>query len=171
MTETSLWKIAVDAPLPEALTYLHAPELPPLQRGQLVNVPLGKRVTKGLVLGPSTAALDPEIKLKAVASLDEEYPALPEHFIKWLEWLANYYIYPIGQVVQLTYPPLERKEKLRKSKRPPVIPDMKADTPPELTPEQRQTVDSIASFDKFSSHLVFGVTGSGKTEVYLHLLE
>lgn len=171
MTDTSLWKIAVDAPLPEALTYLQAPDLPPLQRGQLVNVPLGKRVTKGLVLGPSTAALDPEIKLKAVTSLDEEYPALPEHFIKWLEWLAHYYIHPIGQVVQLTYPPLERKEKLRKSKRPPVIPDMAADTPPELTPEQRQTVDAVAGFDQFSSHLVFGVTGSGKTEVYLHLLE
>ena len=171
MTDQPLWKIAVDAPLPEALTYLHAADLPPLQRGQLVNVPLGKRITKGLVLGPSTATLDPNIKLKPVQSVDEEYPALPEHFIKWLEWLAQYYIHPIGQVMQLSYPPLERKEKLRKSKRPPVIPDMVADTPPELMPEQKKTVDNIAGFDTFSSHLVFGVTGSGKTEVYLRLLE
>lgn len=171
MTDPMLWKIAVDAPLPEALTYLQAPELPPFERGQLVNVPLGNRFTKGLVLGPSTATLDPEIQLKPVQSLDTEYPALPEHFIRWLEWLSNYYIHPIGRVAQLAYPPLQRTQKVRKSSRPPVIPDIAADTPPELTPEQRATFESIASFKKFSSHLAFGVTGSGKTEVYLHLLE
>jgi len=171
MTETPLWKIAVDSPLPEALTYLQPVDLPPLQRGQLVNVPLGKRFTKGLVLGPSTATLAPEIVLKPVQSLDEEFPTLPDHFVKWIEWLANYYIHPVGQVAQLTYPPLERKEKLRKSKRPPVIPNIAADVPPVLSQEQKATIDGISKFDTFSSHLVFGVTGSGKTEVYLHLLE
>jgi primosomal protein N' (replication factor Y) len=110
MTDKPLWKIAVDCPLPEALTYLQGEDMPLLQRGQLVNVPLGTRVTKGMVLGPSTATLNPEIKLKPVRSLDEEYPNLPEHFIKWLEWLANYYMHPIGQVVQLAYPPLEKKK-------------------------------------------------------------
>lgn len=171
MTDPMLWKIAVDAPLPDALTYLQAPELPPFERGQLVNVPLGNRFTKGLVLGPSTVTLDPEIQLKPVQSLDTEYLALPEHFIRWLEWLSNYYIHPIGRVAQLAYPPLQRTQKVRKSSRPPVIPDIAADSPPDLTPEQRTTFESIASFKKFSSHLVFGVTGSGKTEVYLHLLE
>jgi primosomal protein N' (replication factor Y) len=171
MTDKPLWKIAVDCPLPEALTYLQGEDMPLLQRGQLVNVPLGTRVTKGMVLGPSTATLNPEIKLKPVRSLDEEYPNLPEHFIKWLEWLANYYMHPIGQVVQLAYPPLEKKEKLRKSKRPPVIPKMEGETPPVMTEEQHASFESISKFKTFSSHLVFGVTGSGKTEIYLRLLE
>jgi len=171
MTDKPLWKIAVDCPLPEALTYLQAEDMPLLQRGQLVNVPLGTRVTKGMVLGPSTATLNPEIKLKPVRSLDEEYPNLPEHFIKWLEWLANYYMHPIGQVVQLAYPPLEKKIKLRKSKRPPVIPKMEGETPPVMTEEQQTSFESISKFKTFSSHLVFGVTGSGKTEIYLRLLE
>src|SRR3990167_9091105 len=167
MTDQPLWKIAVDAPLPEALTYQQPLDAPLLRRGQLVNVPLGlARVTKGLVLGPSTAILNPEIILKPVRSIDEEFPLLPEHFIKWLEWLAQYYMHPVGHVAFLAYPPLSRKQRTNKSSRPPVIPLMESDVPPEMTHEQQTAFENISKFKSFSSHLVFGVTGSGKTEIY-----
>ena len=43
---------------------------------------------------------------------------------------------------------------------------------PDLIPDQQEAVDSmLASIGKFSCHLLDGVTGSGKTEVYMHLLE
>jgi primosomal protein N' (replication factor Y) len=43
---------------------------------------------------------------------------------------------------------------------------------PELTPDQGEAVGSmLASLKNFSCHLLDGVTGSGKTEVYIHLLE
>ena len=43
---------------------------------------------------------------------------------------------------------------------------------PELVPDQRKAVDSISgSLDRFGCHLLDGVTGSGKTEVYMSLLE
>lgn len=101
--EPQLWKVAVDAPLSEALTYS---SFEPLQRGQLVNVPLGKRKTKGLVLGETTEV--PEFQIKAIDSIDEQYAPLPSNFVKWLEWLASYYVHPVGQVVQSAFPPLKK---------------------------------------------------------------
>lgn len=164
--EPQLWKVAVDAPLSEALTYSYSE---PLQRGQLVNVPLGKRKTKGLVLGPTTEV--PEFQIKAIDSIDEEYAPLPDNFVKWLEWLGSYYVHPVGQVVQSAFPPLKKTDKQRASKRAPVIPQLESDTGHDLTPEQKNAFESIAKFEGFSTHLVFGVTGSGKTEVYLRLLD
>lgn len=166
MSSDQLWRVAVDAPLPEALTYSFSG---PLQRGQLVNVPLGKRQTKGLVLGPQSKI--PDFEIKNIESIDEEYAPLPESFVKWLEWLGQYYIHPIGQVVQSAFPPLRRKEKLRKSNRPPVIPQLESDSALDLTDEQRICFENISKHADFSTHLIFGVTGSGKTEIYLRLLE
>ncbi|MBV2169717.1 MAG: primosomal protein N' [Bdellovibrio sp.] len=166
MSSDQLWRVAVDAPLPEALTYSYSG---PLQRGQLVNVPLGRRKVKGLVLGPATAV--PDFEVKSIDSLDEEYSALPEPFMKWLEWLAQYYIHPVGQVVQSAFPPLRKTDKQRQSKRPPVIPQLESDSALHLTDEQQTCFESIAQYSNFSTHLVFGVTGSGKTEVYLRLLD
>jgi primosomal protein N' (replication factor Y) len=177
MNERPLWKVAVDAPMSEVLTYAEKePDLldaapVKIERGQLVNVQLGRRAIKGLVIGKAPPLANPDIKIKSIQSVDEDFPLLPEHFIKWLEWLAHYYIHPIGQVAKLAYPKLAKAVKARKSSRPAVIPNLGSDTPPELTEEQRNTFEAISKFKNFSSHLVFGVTGSGKTEIYLHLLE
>lgn len=166
MSSGQLWRVAVDAPLPEALTYSFADSL---QRGQLVNVPLGRRKVKGLVLGPTDKV--PDFEVKSIDSIDDEYAPLPEQFVKWLEWLAQYYIHPIGQVVQSAFPPLRKTDKQRQSKRPPVIPQLESDSALDLTDEQRKCFEDIAKKSGFATHLLFGVTGSGKTEVYLRLLD
>lgn len=50
--------------------------------------------------------------------------------------------------------------------------DIQRDQPPELTPEQNQAVKEILqSRGEFQSYLLHGITGSGKTEVYLHVVE
>lgn len=167
----SYWSIAVDAPLHEPLTYLAPKEFADqLKRGLLVNVPLGKkRKVKGLLLAPTKTI--PDVEIKPIQDIDLEYQALPESFLKWIEWLSQYYLHPIGSVMVSAYPPLLRTEKKRKSSRPPVVPLIPNQSPPEMTPEQKQVFESIRRSSGFSTHLLFGVTGSGKTEVYLRLLQ
>ncbi|MEZ0390742.1 MAG: primosomal protein N' [Pseudobdellovibrionaceae bacterium] len=166
------WSVAVDVPLHEPLTYLAPTELTAeLKRGLLVRVPLGRsdRSVKGLLLTPAEAI--PDVEIKAINKIESEYQALPDYFLKWIEWLAQYYLHPIGNVMVSAYPPLSRLEKARKSSRPPVVPQLANRPPPELTEEQSQVFEAIRKSKEFSTHLLFGVTGSGKTEVYLRLLQ
>lgn len=167
---SEFWSIAVDAPMQEALTYSAGALQGQLKRGQSVVVPLGKRTANGVLLNKIQNA-STKFEIRDIVSIDEEYPSLPESFLKWIEWLAHYYIYPVGLVARHSFPALSKTQKERKSSRPPVIPDLASDVAPVLTAEQRMCFEAISKFTQFSTHLVHGVTGSGKTEVYLHLLE
>ena len=172
----TLWRVAVDAPLPTTLTYKAPADLISnlkFRRGQSVMVPLGKgRKVAGVLMGPSeTSSENAKFKLKDIVSIDEEKPLLHEAYLKWLEWLAKYYVHPIGHVVEMTFPPLPRKEKLRKSKKSPVAPTQVVTPRPVLTEEQARVIHDIESLPGFNAHLVHGVTGSGKTEIYMQLLE
>lgn len=163
-------RVAVDAPLLEPLSYLENSEFKS-QRGDIVHVPLGRRSTLGVVLGQDdTAPLD-GVKYKSISSKEIQWPAFESTFLKWLEWIAEYYIYPLGQVAQLALPSLKRSEKKRASKRPPVVPILERKAKPNLTSEQAACIQGIDLHGGFSAHLVHGVTGSGKTEIYLRLFE
>jgi primosomal protein N' (replication factor Y) len=163
----NLIRVAVEAPLLEPLTYLgEAPES--FARGQSVLVPLGKRKAKGVVLGP--ASIKGDFKLKPVHATLPERPRIPEEHLRWLEWLADYYMHPIGQVTALAFPPLDSAERKRKSNKSPVVKPVAPRPPPELTKEQAFVLSGIEKKKGFNVHLVHGVTGSGKTEIYLRLL-
>lgn len=171
-----LWKVAVEAPLPAALTYRLPRELlvsqaaqTSVRRGLCVTVPLGRRKVSGVLLGP--ADQDGSFTLKDIIAIDSQRPRLPESFLLWLEWLAHYYIHPIGQVVALAYPPLAPSKKTRKSNKSPIAPDRPASQPPILTAEQARVIEDIRKSQGFDVHLVHGVTGSGKTEIYMRLME
>ncbi len=163
-------RVAVNAPLLEPLSYLENPDFKSL-RGDIVNVPLGRRSTMGIVLGPDPKLADADIKYKAISSQEKQWPCFDDTFLKWLEWIAEYYIYPLGQVAQQALPPLKRTTKVRASKRPPVVPILERKAKPVLTPEQAACLQNIHLEQGFSAHLVHGVTGSGKTEIYLRLFE
>lgn len=176
-----LIEVAVDAPLFDRLTYLQNPSFS-VCRGDTVNIPLGKRTVSGVVVSDEVdesklielKQKEAQIKdfvLKEVLNKNEDLPQLKDSFLKWLEWVADYYVHPLGQVIKLCYPPLENKKSSRKSTRPPVIPSVDQGARPNLTEEQKKALDSISKHKNFSTHLLHGVTGSGKTEIYLRLFE
>jgi primosomal protein N' (replication factor Y) len=161
-------QVAVDAPINEILTYEQNENFK-VSRGDVVNVPLGKRNVKGIVTGFSSD--EKKYELKKIISLDEEWPRLADPFLKWVEWVADYYIYPLGKGAQLCFPPLRKAKKERSSQRPAVVPKMAKAALRSLTDEQKKCVADIQKITGFATHLVHGVTGSGKTEIYLQLFE
>lgn len=173
MIRTPLAVVAVDSPL-ENLTYLQNENFK-CERGDVVKIPLGNRSESGIVIKTydedSVVVEALQYKLKPLASVNEELPKLPEPCLKWLEWMSDYYIYPLGRVAQLCFPPLAKSKKLRKSSRPDVVPKIELKTQHKLNVEQQNCVDSIRGKPGFAAHLIHGVTGSGKTEIYLELFE
>ncbi len=164
-------QVAVDAPLHLPLSYLENSTFK-VNRGDLVNVPLGKRTVLGLVLKTDEAVENnSNIQFKKILEIEKEWPSFNENYIQWLEWISDYYIYPLGQVMQLALPSLKRQTKIRNSQRPPVIPVLAKTEKPQLTSEQKKCIDDINLVEGFGVHLIHGVTGSGKTEIYLRLFE
>lgn len=160
---TQILNIAVDAPLWTPLSYFW--EGPELIRGTSVIVPLGRRQTTGVVLGQQKET-HAEIKMKSIISVDDSRPPLDAAFLKWLEWVAEYYVYPIGQVTALAFPPLPEKGRKKFEEQE----TKSAEVAPPLTEEQEKVLAQIAAAPKGKVHLLHGVTGSGKTEIYLQLL-
>lgn len=168
MISSSAVQVAVDAYLFENLTYLKNNEFN-VKRGDVVKVPLGTRTVTGVVVGETED--QGEYELKPISEINENWPAFSEERMRWLEWIAEYYFYPLGQVTRLCFPPLEKKTSNRKSQRPSILPKKQNKKPHQLNEEQQACYKAISEQEGFATHLIHGVTGSGKTEIYLELFE
>jgi primosomal protein N' (replication factor Y) len=102
--------IAVPVPLAHAFTYavpdaLAARVLP----GARVLCNFGRRQAIGVVLSVAEREVPAHVKrLRPIASVLDDAPALPEEVVKFLTELAAYYFAPIGEVLRLALPALER---------------------------------------------------------------
>jgi primosomal protein N' (replication factor Y) (superfamily II helicase) len=164
-------QVAVVAPIKGLLTYLIPEHLNEVAAGSVVLAPLGKRKCRGIVFSVTEVAPETEFEIKSLDSIDPEYP--PESIaprLKWIQWLADYYFHPVGLVADLVLPPLAKTEKKGSRKRSP-IPEFPPEAPFHLNAEQEVVYKDIAAMSGFHTHLLYGVTGSGKTEVYLHLFD
>jgi primosomal protein N' (replication factor Y) len=103
-----LARVAVPVPLGQAFTYLAPPELE-LVRGARVLCDFGRRRVLGVVIDVQDREPDvPPDKLKPVRARVDSEPVLPEELLDFLLELARYYLAPIGEVMRLALPALER---------------------------------------------------------------
>ncbi|HVX57676.1 MAG TPA: DEAD/DEAH box helicase, partial [Candidatus Saccharimonadales bacterium] len=142
----------------EALTYTSETRL---RRGQIVRVELQKQVVPGVVAGPAER---PRFQTKPVAeALD--LPPLPAQLLKLAEWLPTYYPAPLGIVTQQLLP-ANFPAKLPPAGPAPDLPEPDLSVLPPLTAEQQTALAAMAARD---TYLLHGVTGSGKTRLYIEL--
>ncbi|NDF64370.1 MAG: primosomal protein N', partial [Betaproteobacteria bacterium] len=157
----------------------HTRELPV---GTLVRVPLGQRETLGVVVATQdTGSLPEGTHLRPITGMLEGLAPLHARWVELIEFASRYYQRSAGEVALSALPPALRElnstqlaRRLQRTKTPaaaqPQAP--KAQTSavrPELTDEQAQAFEQIQS--EPGPFLLFGSTGSGKTEVYLRCVE
>ena len=167
-------RVALDVPLPRLFDYLAADGDPPVREdiGRRVRVPFGTRSRIGIIVDlPEVSEVAGE-HLRPAEEILRDLPPLPADWFRLTEFCAAYYQAPLGEVMLSTLPkglrrvdPPQARTPKRRAKPP------AAETPPELTAGQRAVLDAIAVADGFAAYLLHGVTGSGKTEVYLRLIE
>ncbi|MFC1641542.1 primosomal protein N' [Myxococcota bacterium] len=111
----SFAKIAVPLPLGRSFTYsVPSPLQHAVCRGARVLVNFHHRQVLGVVV--ATHESRPELppgKLKAIDAVVDPEPVLPEELLAFLEELARYYFAPIGEVLRLALPAVEREARER----------------------------------------------------------
>ncbi|MFH7041255.1 primosomal protein N' [Paucibacter sp. JuS9] len=183
-------RVAVDAPQHSGLTgpldYASEQALAP---GSLVRVPLGRRELLGVVWpaareDAATGAEFPLQDLRPVTAALDALPPLSAHWCSLVEFAALYYQRSVGELAAAVLPPqlreLEPKQlQLRLKKLDKLALPVPAEPAarPELSPAQ---AEALAQLDEMLAQngtqspqplLLYGVTGSGKTEVYLRAAE
>ncbi|MDP3858556.1 MAG: primosomal protein N' [Stagnimonas sp.] len=97
--------VALPVPLRRQFDYLVPPGWAErLQAGVRVELPFGRRRCIGLVLAPPRLSPDDGHDYKAVARVLDEAPLAPADWLKLLQWAADYYQHPIGEVVAAALP-------------------------------------------------------------------
>ncbi len=167
--------VIVDSPIREPLDYLVPADIE-IQVGQRCLVPLGTRKVVGIVVGFSEESRFS--KLREVISRVDDIAPLSFGWLALTSFAARYYQSGWGQVAIPALPKFFRKlpgklherslERLRKEKKRSV---KKSSEKPQLNSEQSAIVEEVQLDGAFYPALIFGITGSGKTEVYLHLME
>jgi len=243
MNSSPVLQVALSAPVMRLFDYL-----PPDngdshgRRGQRILIPFGKSTRVGVIVAVKQSSDIPLQRLRHAIQIIDDEPLFDQSVMSLLDWAANYYHHPPGEVFTAALPGILRRGGALKThepgwkittagldadqalldKRAPVqakilslvkdcaggigkvelqkcgaswrqsidalekkgwlepveieletrqAPHAITDTPPELTQDQREAVDTITSENSFAAFLLQGVTGSGKTEVYLRCIE
>lgn len=185
--------VLVAAPLPKVFTYSWGESTPP-RFGMRVIVPWGNQHRIGLVHGPvegaSADGLGQSAAIKPVKQLLDSGEHLGEQWQTLIDFAARYYHHPLGMIALEALPKALRVLNARGEE--PVMvgkarahalkclaaqhethlsANAHAPARPVLNAEQQQAFEALAAARGFQPHLLYGVTGSGKTEVYLHTVE
>ncbi len=171
-------RVALDVPLAGVFDYRSARCL---SVGTRVIVPFGHRKLVGVVVEtPDAPAVSVDL-VKEVDQVLDDLPPLPADWLRLASFAAQYYQRPLGEVMLPALPAGLRKvsayqgkrslggpvQRLDKRKPAPSIPPTEPVAAPTLNAQQQAAADTLIGLQGHRTVLLHGITGSGKTEVYL----
>ncbi|MCA3217000.1 MAG: primosomal protein N' [Burkholderiales bacterium] len=173
-------RVVVDAPLAQPLEYALPEALQAAaQIGSCCVVPLGRRQVSGIVVALTHSATVDQARLRAVLRVVDEVAPLDANWLALTAFSGTYYQHCWGEVAVPALPPALRTppgprflaslQRLRQREvgAGHAATDGAAQPAFALNAEQCTAVEAIDAAVGFAPHLLHGVTGSGKTEVYL----
>jgi primosomal protein N' (replication factor Y) len=175
-SEQHILSVAVPRPLEGLFTYRISSELASkVLVGGMVTVPFGRSKTHAFVVEPPRPLSEipehvPLENLKDIISVDEQGSVLPPDVLALCKWAHDYYRSPLGEVLNCAAPPASVGLKSTKKKARAIV-QLQAGTTVQLTEEQAQALEKLEKFRAEGPKvaLLNGVTGSGKTELYIEL--
>ncbi|MFI5370178.1 MAG: primosomal protein N' [Candidatus Eisenbacteria bacterium] len=167
----SFAQVALPIPLRQTFVYRVPATLDPAcVPGAPVTVPFRGRPRRGIVV--ERAVSSPIADPRDVAAVNGP-PLLDAHLLALTRWMADYYLAPWGEVIAAALPGGQQGMAASRARRnaveDPVV-SLPLATRITLTPEQAEavrTIEQAVRARRFAPMLLQGVTGSGKTEVYL----
>ena len=145
--------------------------------GTRVLVPLMRKQVRGIVLREHTEEVSSDFaaKIKPILSVSETAPTVSAEQLALWQWMSSYYMCTLGEVMAAALPSGLDNRLLNppKRRRTHIAPyDGPVEPMHPLTPAQAKSVDEIGQLWSSGKQIVLlhGVTSSGKTDMYIHLI-
>ena len=162
------YNIAIAVPLRQAFTYHSNQQIIP---GTRVAVKFGRTNKLGIVIEVISKT---DIKTKPINMVLDDLPIFSKTELKIFRWASNYYLHPIGEVISSFLPTNLRQTKntfeaetIASNRE---IIEQNSEFETILNSEQIKAVKFLNELEGFLPTLLHGVTGSGKTEVYIRCI-
>jgi primosomal protein N' (replication factor Y) (superfamily II helicase) len=174
MSVKSIFQIVISAPLRQHFDYLppSTGDLNSFTPGIRVRVPFGRQEQIGILLNISNNSAIPSNRLKQVTEAIDSSSIFNKDIFDLCLWAADYYHHPLGEVFSAALPALLREGKAASLTKEPTLVVGGTGQAYALNADQQLAVTRIQEAKgRFQVLLLEGITGSGKTEVYLQAMQ
>lgn len=159
--------VVFNVPVDAAFSYLSSEDIPPEPVGCRVAAPFGSRKLIGYVVDSSRTPPEGLNRIKKIDRFVDSNPLFDREYLTLARWTAKMYYSTLGETLSAMLPGGKRE------KEPPALlveEDVPEQRPDALSRDQEAALERIKS-DPHGMHYLYGITGSGKTEVFLQLAE
>jgi primosomal protein N' (replication factor Y) len=153
-------ELAFNLPVKRQFTY-RVPEGIEIFIGGRVSAPFGSRLLTGVAVGETATPPDGIGEIRDVKHAVDRRTLVNENTLELAKWMSRMYMCSLGEALFAMIPGGRREGE------PDELPLEEDMLEHELAPQQKEAVRAVSSAGAGSFYL-FGVTGSGKTDVYLH---